>query len=139
MAPTPDDTPAHDQHRASPRAPELMPRVYESLRSLANAYLRYEQPGHTLQPTALVHEAYMRLAKIDRMEFSDEAHFARAASTREEREQVARSGAFRDAQHRLSALRRAEGVRFTAGVEPQNGSVPRSEASESEPSKAGSE
>ena len=64
----------------TPRATELMPKVYESLRSLADVYLRQEQPGHTLQPTALVHEAYMRLAEIDRMEFRDEAHFARAAS-----------------------------------------------------------
>ena len=64
----------------TPGASELMPRVYEALRSLAQVYLRRERPDHTLQPTALVHEAYMRLAKIDKMEFADEAHFARAAA-----------------------------------------------------------
>jgi len=80
MAPSPDDIRAQDHTGPSPRALELMPKVYESLRSLADAYLRQEHAGHTLQPTALVHEAYMRLAKIDRMEFRDEAHFARAAS-----------------------------------------------------------
>ena len=41
---------------------ELMPLVYGELRRLAEHYMRREQPDHTLQPTALVHEAYMRLA-----------------------------------------------------------------------------
>lgn len=40
----------------------LMPLVYDELRRLADRYLRHERPGHTLQPTALVHEAYLRLA-----------------------------------------------------------------------------
>jgi RNA polymerase sigma factor (TIGR02999 family) len=40
----------------------LAPLVYEQLRSLAEACLRRERPGHTLQPTALVHEAYLKLA-----------------------------------------------------------------------------
>ena len=43
---------------------ELVPLVYRKLRRLAAAYLRRERPDHTLQPTALVHEAYMRL--VDR-------------------------------------------------------------------------
>src|SRR4051812_35771525 len=42
---------------------ELMPAVYEELRHLAASYLRGERPDHTLQPTALVHEAYLRLAR----------------------------------------------------------------------------
>ena len=41
---------------------ELVPVVYGELRKIAAAYLRRERPGHTLQPTALVHEAYLRLA-----------------------------------------------------------------------------
>lgn len=54
----------------SPQAPkprpgtsleESLPRVYEELRGLAAGYLRQERPDHTLQPTALVHEAYLRL------------------------------------------------------------------------------
>lgn len=40
---------------------ELLPQVYEDLRQLAGSYLRKERPEHTLQPTALVHEAYLRL------------------------------------------------------------------------------
>ncbi|PYV81935.1 MAG: RNA polymerase subunit sigma-70, partial [Acidobacteria bacterium] len=40
---------------------ELMPLVYDELRRLAAHYLRRERPDHTLQPTALVHEAYLRL------------------------------------------------------------------------------
>ncbi|MDQ3746476.1 MAG: ECF-type sigma factor, partial [Acidobacteriota bacterium] len=39
---------------------ELLPLVYDELRRLAASYLRRERPGHTLQPTALVHEAYLR-------------------------------------------------------------------------------
>jgi hypothetical protein len=39
----------------------LTPLVYTELRRLADSYLRREHPGHTLQPTALVHEAYLRL------------------------------------------------------------------------------
>jgi hypothetical protein len=38
-----------------------MPVVYEELRNLASGYLRGERPDHTLQPTALIHEAYLRL------------------------------------------------------------------------------
>lgn len=47
-----------------PVKPELLlPAVYNELRRLARAYLRAERPGHTLQATALVHEAYMRLVQ----------------------------------------------------------------------------
>jgi RNA polymerase sigma-70 factor, ECF subfamily len=41
---------------------ELVPQVYSELHRLANHYLRQERADHTLQPTALVHEAYLRLA-----------------------------------------------------------------------------
>jgi hypothetical protein len=42
---------------------DLTPLVYRELRQLAGSYLRKECPGHTLQPTALVHEAYLRLVE----------------------------------------------------------------------------
>jgi RNA polymerase sigma factor (TIGR02999 family) len=58
----------------------LMPIVYGELRKLADHYLRFEAPGHTLQPTALVHEAYMRLAGIRDMELRNRAHFYGAAA-----------------------------------------------------------
>ena len=44
-------------------AEKLTPLVYEELRRLAAGYLRGERSGHTLQPTALIHEAYVRLIK----------------------------------------------------------------------------
>jgi hypothetical protein len=46
---------------------QLLPLVYQELRRRAAAYLRRERLGHTLQPTALVHEAYLRLVKQDRI------------------------------------------------------------------------
>jgi hypothetical protein len=46
------------QHGDAHAAEQLLPLVYQELRKLAAAKLRQEQPGHTLQPTALVHEAY---------------------------------------------------------------------------------
>ena len=58
----------------------LMPVVYDELRKLADHYLRQERPDHTLQPTALVHEAYLRLAGIRDMELRNRAHFYGAAA-----------------------------------------------------------
>ena len=57
-------------------APErLMPLVYAELRRLARDYLRRERPAHTLQPTALVHEAYLRLVDQTRLTWQNRAHF----------------------------------------------------------------
>ena len=54
---------------------ELLPLVYKELRRLAQARLREERKDHTLQATALVHEAYVRLVDLDRLTFSDRTHF----------------------------------------------------------------
>jgi RNA polymerase sigma factor (TIGR02999 family) len=54
---------------------ELLPLVYEELRHLANAYLRRERDGHTLQSTALVHEAFLRLVKQRDVQWRGRAHF----------------------------------------------------------------
>jgi RNA polymerase sigma factor (TIGR02999 family) len=54
---------------------ELMPLVYDELRRLARAYLRRERPGHTLQPTALVNEAYLRLIDQSQVSWQNRAHF----------------------------------------------------------------
>jgi RNA polymerase sigma-70 factor (ECF subfamily) len=54
---------------------ELTPIVYKELRHLAAAYLRKEQQGHTLQPTALVHEAYIRLVDQKNPQFQNRSHF----------------------------------------------------------------
>jgi len=53
----------------------LVPLVYNELRRLAHRYLRHERPDHTLQSTALVHEAYLRLLKQGTHEFENRAHF----------------------------------------------------------------
>jgi RNA polymerase sigma factor (TIGR02999 family) len=54
---------------------DLTPIVYAELRRIANGYLRRERPGHTLQPTALVHEAWMRLMGQDRPSFERRNQF----------------------------------------------------------------
>jgi RNA polymerase sigma factor (TIGR02999 family) len=52
-----------------------MPLVYEELRRLARQYMRRERVGHTLQTTALVNEAYLRMVKSSQVEWHDRAHF----------------------------------------------------------------
>ena len=54
---------------------ELMPRVYQELRKLARSYLRSERPEHTLQPTALVNEAYLRLVDQKNVRWQNRRHF----------------------------------------------------------------
>jgi RNA polymerase sigma-70 factor, ECF subfamily len=54
---------------------KLMPIVYEELHRLARRYMRGERPGHSLQTTALVNEAYTRLVDYKRMQWQDRAHF----------------------------------------------------------------
>src|SRR3954468_18687846 len=53
----------------------LMPSVYSELRRLAAAYLRRERHDHTLQATALVHEAYLRLVDAEHVTWQNRAHF----------------------------------------------------------------
>jgi RNA polymerase sigma-70 factor, ECF subfamily len=55
-------------------AEKLLPLVYSELHRLANAYMRRERPDHTLQPTALINEAYLRLIKED-VDWNSRAHF----------------------------------------------------------------
>lgn len=54
---------------------KLTPLVYDELRRLAARYLRQERPGHTLQSTALVHEAYMKLVGQNNVRWQNRAHF----------------------------------------------------------------
>ncbi len=53
----------------------LIPAVYQELRRMADHYLRAENPGHSLQPTALVHEAYLRLIDQTKVDWQNRAHF----------------------------------------------------------------
>ena len=59
----------------------LVPIVYDELHRLAHHYMRTERAGHTLQTTALVNEAYLRLVDVDRMQWRDRAHFFAMAAT----------------------------------------------------------
>ncbi len=54
---------------------ELMPRVIDELRVIARSYFAREAPGHTLQPTALINEVFLRLVDADRIEWQGRAHF----------------------------------------------------------------
>jgi RNA polymerase sigma-70 factor, ECF subfamily len=82
MGPTPDVTillnklAAGDQEAAA----ELVPLVYEELRRLAAGRLRHERPNHTLQTTALVHEAYLKLAAQRDANWQNRAQFFGVAS-----------------------------------------------------------
>jgi RNA polymerase sigma factor (TIGR02999 family) len=58
----------------------LVPIVYAELKKLADHYLRQERGGHTLQPTALVHEAFLRLRGVREMQLRNRAHFYGAAA-----------------------------------------------------------
>jgi RNA polymerase sigma factor (TIGR02999 family) len=64
------------QHHADASSPDrLLPIVYAELRRLAASYLRRERPDHTLQPTALVHEAFMRLIDQRQVDWSNRSQF----------------------------------------------------------------
>jgi RNA polymerase sigma factor (TIGR02999 family) len=60
---------------------KLIPIVYHELRRLAHDYMKRERPQHSLQTTALVHEAYMRLADYKRMRWQNRAHFFAVAAS----------------------------------------------------------
>lgn len=59
---------------------ELLPLVYEELHRIAGAYLRSQRPGHTLQATALLNEAYIKLAGAEPQEWSGRTHFFATAA-----------------------------------------------------------
>lgn len=62
-------------------AEKLMPLVYHELRSRAAAYFRSQPSNHTLQPTALVHEAYVKLVRASGTKWKNRAHFCAVAAT----------------------------------------------------------
>ena len=67
--------------RGDPKAADqLLELVYGELRALATRKMAQEQPGHTLQPTALVHEAWLRLIGSENRQFANRAHFFSAAA-----------------------------------------------------------
>ena len=78
---------------------QLMPLVYDELRRLARGYLGRERPGQTLQPTALVNEAYLRLVKDTPQHWETRAHFVAIAAISMRQILIERARA-RDAQKR---------------------------------------
>jgi RNA polymerase sigma factor (TIGR02999 family) len=86
---------------------DLAAAVYRELRRRAGAYLRRERPDHTLQPTALVHEAYMRLVGQERVAWQNRAHFFAIAS------QIMRRILVDHARERQAAKRPDAGVKVT--------------------------
>ncbi len=87
-----------------PEAGDIVPVVYNELRRLAAAYIRRERPGQTLQATALVHEAYMRLAGAGRP-WTDRNHFL-AIAARSMRQILVERARARGAQKRWAGLDR---------------------------------
>jgi RNA polymerase sigma factor (TIGR02999 family) len=63
------------QHGIVESAEKLLPLVYDDFRELAASYLRRERSGHTLQPTALVHEVYLKLVDQTRVDWRGRTHF----------------------------------------------------------------
>ena len=91
---------------------KLTPLVYEELRGIAAGYMRDERPGHTLQATALVHEAYVRLIGQRRVSWQNRAHFLGVAA------QLMRRILIDHARRRQAAKRGVGGaLRLTAGVD----------------------
>jgi RNA polymerase sigma factor (TIGR02999 family) len=84
---------------------ELLPLVYEELRHLANAYLRRERDGHTLQSTALVHEAFLRLVNQHNVQWQGRAHFFGIAAQMIRRILVDHARAQRAAKRGAGAVR----------------------------------
>jgi RNA polymerase sigma factor (TIGR02999 family) len=98
---------------------DLLPLVYLELRRRARAYLRRERPDHTLQPTALVHEAFIRLAGQDRVDWQNRAHFFGVAAQMMRRILVDHAREHLSAKRPGSALRIAFDERLAA-AEPRD-------------------
>lgn len=107
MAPDPQDSP-RPERSASPEA--LLPQLYDDLRMQAARLLKRERADHTLSPTALVHEAYVRLRGLS--EVRDRVHFAALAAT------AMRRALVDHARARAAAKRRPEDglLRLDTGV-----------------------
>lgn len=100
----------------------LIPMVYDELRRLAAHYLRIERPDHTLQPTALVHEAYLRLVGQTSMAWQNRAHFFGIAARTMRRILVEHARRRNAAKRDGGALRVGDGIEgfvASAGRDPE--------------------
>jgi RNA polymerase sigma-70 factor (ECF subfamily) len=100
---------------------QMTPALYEELRRLARFFLANERPDHTLQPTALVHEAYIRLIRQHAVDWRNRAHFLGVAATMMRRILInhaqARLAAKRQGQAQAVALDDALGVFTTSTID----------------------
>ena len=81
---------------------QLLPLVYEELRGLAGSYFQQQQPSHTLQPTALVHEAFLKVIGAADLRWESRAHFFAVAAT-------AMTQILTDSARRKKAIKRGGG------------------------------
>lgn len=95
----------------------LLPLVYDELRRVAGAYVRRERPGQTLQPTALVHEAYLRLMREQHVSWANRAHFC-AIAANQMRQILVERARRRHAAKRGGALHRITLVDHLAVTKP---------------------
>ncbi len=101
-------------------ADELLPLVYEELRGMARARMAREKPGQTLQPTALVHEVYLRLLGSEQAGWENRAHFFAAAGEAMRRILIERA-------RRRARLKRGGDPKSVAWEQARNRDDPRSE------------
>jgi RNA polymerase sigma factor (TIGR02999 family) len=99
----------------------LTPRVYEELRRIAGHYMRDERPGRTLQTTALVHEAYLRMVDENKVKWEHRAHFFAVAA------QIMRHILLDAARKRAAAKRGADSPRLNLDEIPDFSSEPANE------------
>jgi RNA polymerase sigma factor (TIGR02999 family) len=103
-------------------AADLLPVVYQELRRLAAAYIRHERPGQTLQATALVHEAYLRLAGAGQP-WADRGHFLGIAA-RSMRQILVERARARGAQKRWAGMDRVSMTESLIGGAQQDAMLP---------------
>src|SRR5438093_3949979 len=112
----------HASDGQPPAAHDVAERVYQELRRVAAAYMRRERPGQTLQPTALVHEVYLRLAGAG-TPWRDERHFVGIAA-RSMRQILVERARARGAQKRWGELDRVSITESLAGAANEDAMLP---------------
>ena len=119
--PTILQSPASGQRQEA--SDELLPLVYVELRRVAHAMIQRERPGQTLQPTALVHEAYLRVAGSDDKQWDGRKHFFGAATEAMRRILIERARG-RATKKRGGDVRRRHGVTHRLQHRPAHEAIP---------------
>jgi len=96
---------------------QLTPRVYDELRRIAERFMREERPGRTIQTTALVHEAYLKLIDVSNVDWQHRAHFFAISA------QIMRRILLDRARRRVAAKRGGGAVRVNLDESPDVGSI----------------